>query len=318
MQVMLFRGWLASAEKNLFTFFPPRQPYCLVAIENGELLAFVVAKPFNRRSTCWSLTLPQFISEPKSCSIRYVRQSLLQSALKLGIKRAQSWTIRCPANDSEQLALARELGFQPLKLFKCWSISSKNDLEERQASKQVLPISHELEWQKINKVNAPLLWPLEQASESGHLRQILDRQWTDLLDQNQEGSGVLICKGKKPNIAIAGLISRPGNHGEKILELLRDIAWDQRITSATEIILRNLQKSSNEIIIETASEDEPINKIINEIGCETVGEKMLLGRSLWKRQLTNNLVPGTRSLESMLGSLQPQNPPLPSPCDTSI
>ena len=61
-----------------------------------------------------------------------------------------------------------------------------------------------LEWNSIDKLNAQKLWPLEQGSYSGHLRQIADRQWRDLIEQNRQESGILVSKKTDSSTAIAG------------------------------------------------------------------------------------------------------------------
>ena len=42
-------------------------------------------------------------------------------------------------------------------------------------------------------------------------------------------------------------------------------------------------------------------------------EKILLGRSIWKRKTNKTIIKGAKSIESMIEILQPQTPPLPSP-----
>ena len=63
----------------------------------------------------------------------------------------------------------------------------------------------------------------------------------------------------------------------------------------------------------TTSEDEPLNTLLEQLRWKRAGEELLLGRSLWRRQVSNKLLLGARPLQSMLGRLQPQQPPLPTP-----
>jgi len=313
LQTMLLRGWIARAEEHLPNLLPARHPCCLVAIEQNQLLALVVARPYNRRGSCWSVTMPELLATPGEYSLRRVRHDLLQSALQLGSNRAKSWVLRCPASDADQLALTRELGFQPLKLFQFWTapLAETQSPQTQHASPSDLP--GDLSWQQITHRTANLLWPLEQAGGSGHLRQIVDRQSIDLLDQSQDGTGVMLCHSGGFDKAIAGLVSRPESEQRPVLELLRDVGWDPRLTKALPIILSHAIKPSLQAKLLTASEDEPLNQLLDQLGWQPAGEEMLLGRSLWRRQMNSKLIPGTRPLESMLGRLRPQRPPLPTP-----
>ncbi|MDP6309491.1 MAG: hypothetical protein AB8A35_00180 [Prochlorococcus sp.] len=306
LESMLWRGWLATAEQQLPSLLPSRQPSCLVALEQKTLVGLVVIRPYNRRGTCWSVNLPELLTKPRHISQQCVGHDLLKCAIQNGNKRAQSWVLRCPANDADQLAITRELGFQPLKLFQCWTPPSLT-------AESTPELSIDLSWQKINRKTAVLLWPLEKAGASGHLRQIVDRQWIDLLDQNQTGSGVLLAQGGTTGTAIAALVSHPGSGSETVLELIRDVSWDPRLTEALAKVLADVISSSKKLRLITPSEDESLNNLLERFKWQRTEEELLLGRSLWRRQVSNKLLPGTRPLQSILGRLQPQRPPLPTP-----
>ncbi|MDP6851122.1 MAG: hypothetical protein QGH52_00385 [Prochlorococcaceae cyanobacterium ETNP1_MAG_8] len=306
LESMLWRGWLANAEQYLPSLLPARQPSCLVAFEQKKPVGFIVFRPYNRRGTCWSVSLPELLNEPQYFSTRCVRHDLLKIAIQNGSKRAQGWILRCPANDTDQLAITRELGFQPLKLFQGWNPPS-------QGTELTPNWPIDLSWHKLNRRTAALLWPLENAGGSSHLRQIVDRRWNDLLDQNQTGSGVLLTKGGATITAIAALVNHPGSGSKQVVELIRDLCWDPRLTAALPKVLAELTSNSKGLRLITASEDEPLNNLLEQLKWQRSNEELLLGRSLWRRQTSSQLIPGTRPLESMLGRLQPQQPPLPTP-----
>ncbi len=311
LQLMLVRGWLAQAESYLHSFLPPRNPICLVALEYSSPVAFAIVKSSNLRGSCWSISFPELISETKECSLTHIRQELIQSALKLGKKRAQSWLIRCSANDTNQIAISRELGFQPLKVLNCWKPKSTNGKLQKKKRKEVM-LSN-LEWQEVNNQNADSLWRLEQSYESSNLRQILDRQSRDLLQPKQPFNRVLISKNIESDIAVAGLISHKLNEDMLTIELIRDLAWDERLLTHLPNILNEIIKTSNQITLETAKEDNRLSELLIQMGWVNQNETILLGRSLWRRQENRKLISGTRPLDSMLGRLNPQQPPLPTP-----
>ena len=170
-----------------------------------------------------------------------------------------------------------------------------------------------LEWEKLTRNTAKLIWPVEKASYSSHLRQIVDRQWFDLLEEQNKFSGVLVNKKSTKSIAIAALISRLDSRNEPILELNRDVAWDYRLSKSIKFILNKLIFSSGNQVVETATEDTKLNCLLEEVGWKRDSEEILFGRSLLKRQTNKMFIKGTSNLENVLGRLQPQTPPLPTP-----
>ncbi len=311
LQSMLLRNWLSGVERALPGLFPTRQSVCLVGIESQKLIAYIVASPYNRRGSCWAIALPTILTSQTTCSTRELRQCLINNALEQGSDRVKSWVLRCPAIDSEQIAISRELGFQSFRVLQSWTQPLEASTSSTPQSSSLLPEG--LEWQPISRITAQLLWSLEKASCSSHLRQIIDRQWIDLLENDALGSGVLINKSVTEPTAIAGLISRKDSQNKPVLELVRGIAWDYRLVKALKVILNNLISVSERPKIETANEDDQLNQLLEQLGWQRNCEEVLFGRSLWRRQSNKQLIKGARQFEAILGQLQPQNPPLPTP-----
>jgi hypothetical protein len=59
-------------------------------------------------------------------------------------------------------------------------------------------------------------------------------------------------------------------------------------------------------------DDARLQSIVQRCGFHSQQTQLVLGRSLW-RKLGSRELSGIRPLESMLGRLQPQQPPLPTP-----
>ncbi len=311
LQLMLFRSWLSKLEKKISDLVPLRNPNCLLALENEKPIALLVIRPFNLRGTCWTLSFPELLLCPEEYSYTFIRQNLIAKVLESENLRTQSWLIKCKATEKDQLDIIRDFGFQPLKFFNCWSPPNLIQNHTREDSTEEW--YKDFEWQELNKVNAHHLLRLQQASESSHLRQLIDHQWRDLLLSNRDYSGVLIPKNKdKPN-AIAGLICRNWSEGQLTIELLRDLAWDERISIVLPGILNNLIRKGNNLILETSREDEYLTNFLSGLGWVHLDETILLGRSLWRRQDSKRILNRTKQLRSMLGPLNPQNPPLPYP-----
>ncbi len=73
-----------------------------------------------------------------------------------------------------------------------------------------------------------------------------------------------------------------------------------------------MQASKKNFYLETTSEDNKLNEILNIINWEIIEERVLLGRSVWKRQNRYKLKSiETELLTNLVGNLQ-QQPELPS------
>ena len=111
---------------------------------------------------------------------------------------------------------------------------------------------------------------------------------------------------------IAGLIRRPWGMDAPRLELLRGPAWDERVGAGLPAALSQLQNQRMCPSLLLAEDDHQLSAVLENQGWQQGALEMMLGRSIWKRVQQRNLG-GIRPLESMLGRLQPQQPPLPTP-----
>jgi hypothetical protein len=267
-------------------------------------VASVVARPFNRRGSCWILHLPELLGPVDDHSHRTIQQSLLQQALLSWTAQICSWVIRCPATDADAIALLRELGFQPLRPYQCWCPPGG---EVESTGSDQLPAG--LRWAALNRRTAQLLWPIEQGGSHSHLRQITDRHWLDLLDRNGPGCGVLMAG----DAVLAGCIRLPDAGEAGFLELMRDVAWDPRLDQALPHVLNGIIQRGRPRGLLTAFDDAPLSRILEAEGWTRGEEQLLLGRSMWRRQSPQRNLQLTRSLDQVLGRLRPQGTPLPTP-----
>ncbi len=311
LQNLLLRSWLAHAESKFPGILPRRQPFCLMALEDQKAIGILLLHPYNRRGTCWSIDFTKPFTEPTNCSLKDAQIALIQKAFDHGNESINSWVVRCGANDEKQLSILRELGFQPLKLLEYWSPTKDFIQTAKEDIGTSLP--RDLQWQRLSRENAPNLWSLEQSSLSSHLRQILDRQWKDVLNKNKSSCGVLLNSNPDSKTALLGLTSYPGIMNNEVVQLVRDIAWDHRLTNALPIILRKLPIQSEEFQLEISSDDQHIKEVLEALEWRRDNEKLLLGRSLWRRQSSPRVITKAKPLESMLGRLQPQQRQLPTP-----
>ena len=73
-----------------------------------------------------------------------------------------------------------------------------------------------------------------------------------------------------------------------------------------------MKTGKNKCYIETTSEDNKLNEILHKSNWETTEERVLLGRSVWKRKnVYKSKSIETELLNNLVGNLQ-QQPELPS------
>ncbi len=301
-QILLCKKWFSSLESSFTNLIPTRNSTCLVAVERYNIIAYILATPTNRRGTCWSISEPYFIGESISFSRYNLLQNLIRKVLYKSNINTQSFLISINTNDNQSLSVIRQSGFQPLRIIKYWN--RKEDFKHRKKE-----YKDDFIWEKLNEENSQQIWRLEQARESINFRSIFDRQWHDIYEKRNTLTGVI--KSNEDNI-IAGLIPSvcpPNNYS---LELIRGLAWDERLNQSIPNRINNMKTGKNKYYIETTSEDNKLNEILYKSNWEISEERVLLGRSVWKRQNGYKLKSiETELFSNLVGNLQ-QQPELPS------
>ena len=301
-QILLCRKWFSSLESSLTDLIPTRNSKCFVAVERNNIIAYILATPINRRGTCWSISEPYFIGESISFSRYNLLQNLLRKVLYENNINTQSFLISINTNDNQNLSVIRQSGFQPLRIIKYWNRKESNKYKKKE-------YKDDFPWEKLNEENSQHIWRLEQARESINFRSIFDRQWHDIYEKRNTLTGVI--KSKENNI-IAGLIPSVCPQYNYSVELIRGLAWDERLNKSIPQRINNMKAGQSKYYIETTSEDNRLNDILNKSNWAITEERVLLGRSVWKRQNGYKL----KSIEAelitnLVGNLQ-QQPELPS------
>ena len=304
LQASLIGDWLAQLEQRFPDLLPSRSPRCLVALDDQQPVSALVVRPYNRRGSCWSLERPQPLNPNSSHSAGRIERALLQQGLQLGRPHVCSWVARCPAADTHAVSQLRELGFQPLRPYQLWGPPATTT--SNSAGQNLVGA---LNWESINRRTAQLLWPIEQGGSFSHLRQITDRHWLDLLDRRGPGCGVLMADGA----VLAGLVRSQSSSHQRLLEVLRDVAWDDRLNDALPVVLDNLLQNAKPDGLITALDDQPLHAILQQQGWRQGEEQLLMGRNMWRRQTTPRQIGLSRPIEEMLGRLRPQQTPVPTP-----
>ena len=301
-QILLCKKWFSSLESSLTNIIPTRNSKCFVAIEENNIISYILATPINRRGSCWSISEPYFIGE----SISYSRYNLLQNLLRKVLYESnintQSFLISINTNDIQNLSIIRQSGFQPLRIIKYWNKNKNFKYNKNEYKDNFI-------WERLNEENSQQIWRFEQARESINFRSIFDRQWYDIYEKRNILTGII--KTKDNNI-IAGLIPSICPQYDNSLELIRDLAWDERLNQSIPQRINNIKLGKKKYYIESTSEDKKLNEILKDNNWEVKEERVLLGRSIWKRQNGHRLKSiETELLTNIVGNLQ-QQPELPS------
>ena len=301
-QILLCKKWFSSLESSFTNLIPTRNSTCLVAVERENIIAYILATPINRRGSCWSISEPFFIGKSISFSRYNLLQNLLRKVLYESNINTQSFLISINTNDNQNLSVIRQSGFQPLRIIKYWY--REDDIKYRKKE-----CKNNFIWEKLNEENSQQIWRLEQARESINFRSIFDRQWIDIYEKRNTLTGVILSK---ENNIIAGLIPSICPRYNYSLELIRGLAWDERLNISIPQKINNMKSGKNNFYIETTSEDNKLNEILKMCSWEIAEERVLLGRSVWKRQNGYKLKSiETELLTNLVGNLQ-QQPELPS------
>ena len=301
-QILLCKKWFSSLESSLTNLIPTRNSTCLVAVERYNIIAYILATPINRRGTCWCISEPYFIGESISFSRYNLLQNLLRKVLYESNINTQSFLISINTNDNQNLSVIRQSGFQPLRIINYWNKKEVNKYKNNITKDNYI-------WEKLNEENSQQIWRLEQARESINFRSIFDRQWYDIYEKRSTLTSVI--KSNQNNV-IAGLIPSICPQYNFSLELIRGLAWDERLDKAIPQRINNIKFGNKKCYIETTSEDNKLNEILNKSNWEITEERVLLGRSIWKRQNGYKLKSiETELLTNLVGNLQ-QQPELPS------
>ena len=312
LQSLLLQGWLGQVEALVPGLVNRRQPLTMVASENQSVLTLLVMRPHNRQGSCWRMDVQQ-LTAPKHISQGHLHRVLFKQALLQSQARSCSWVVRCSSNDAPQLSVLRELGFQPIRTLCRWRPTDPPEALPEPMSSKLTTRPEGINWVDLDRRTAPLLWPLDQASTTNLQRQIVDRHPLDLLDQAGAGSGVLLTSGASGEVVIAGLVRQQRSDNAQVLELLREPAWDARLHQALPWMLASAAAQNPEATFACNCEDTQLKAALHNQGWTRLDDELLLGRSLWRRQSNVRRLEATRPLEAMLGRLQPQQPPLPTP-----
>ena len=318
LQSLVQRAVLLEWPERLLTAVMRRQPLAaqvMVALQRESrsrqrALGLIASRRINRSGSCWQvvhLTATALASTARAPGVAAVTTALLRAALERD-REATSWIAFANPSDRDLLACLREQGFQPQRNEGLWRWPVPSTVG---AAGPALPPAYEL--RALNRRTAPLLWHLEQAACPAPLRQLLDRRPEDLLDQSQGRGWMLVDPTRNQAVvAVRWLADHPEGGAE--VELTLHPGWSHLLGPATELLLRRMAPSAGgPLWLHCLQEDQARQAWLHSLGAEAREERVLMARSIWRRQPWRPSQRAGRRLDAVLEQFQPRRRPLPSP-----
>ena len=341
---------LGLPERLLQSLLPhrPLAPQVLVAFapHSQDAVGLIVSRPLNRSCSCWQLQ--HLRTTPAAGPDRgQLGGLLLREAIARG-RGASSWIASAASVDTARLAMLREQGFQPLRTDRLWYLpppagpaldghkQDPGNPDERNRDKrnpdQCRPgswasaawsdpapgagagLATGLQLQVLNRRTAPLLWHLEQGACPAQLRQLLDRRIDDLLEQSQGRGWMLVDPGREQAVAAVRWSGEHAGGGHDV-EFTLQQGWEPVLGPAVVGLLGHAARALGGagLWLRCELRDQRLQGWLAELGAQERGERVLMARSVWRRQGQPASPVASQRLEAMLQSWQPRRRPLPTP-----
>ena len=106
---------------------------------------------------------------------------------------------------------------------------------------------------------------------------------------------------------------RRSSAGLPEVELTLHPGWQHLIGGPLEQLLLAATAGSGACLIRSDLLDGELNGWLHQLGLERLGEAVLLGRSVWRRQIPQTNDAMARRLEAVVAQWQPRRRPMPTP-----
>lgn len=309
LQPVLQRAVLLGLPERLIHALTARKaiaPVVLVAFSHQVPLGLIITKRLNRSGSCWQV---QHLRLASPAGQQDLAATLLKEAIHQA-KDAVSWIASASSLDGQRLALLREQGFQPLRTDQLWRWQSPGAGAASSGSP-----NPDLQLRPLNRRNGSLLWHLEQAACPAQLRQLLDRRVEDLLDQSRGKGWLWVDTSRGQAVAAVRWLAEHAGGGHDV-ELTVHPGWEHLIGEGCEQLLQLAQQgfgNGEALWLRCDVRDGARQKWLIAQGAQQRGERVLMARSVWRRHEQPANARVGRGLEAVLGQLQPQRRPLPTP-----
>ena len=317
LQPLLQRCLLEAVPQRLLQWLrlpalPPPQVLVAASQAGGSPQGLLLSRCLNRRGSCWSV---QHLRLATGAPARSTAMALLKAQISR-ITDASSWIVSVSSLDQERLGLLRELGFQPLRSERLWRWDQvplgHSPLQPTVSSLRASAVAtSELQLRPLQRRSAPLHWHLEQAACPPQFRQLLDRRVDDLLDDSRAG-WMLVDPGRRQAVAGIRLLVHSRDGGQEAAFSVHPL-WLSCLGPLVQTLLELArEKAGAAITLSVDCQDTTLNQWLEAAGAEALGERVLMVRSVWRRQIRHPVTTAGLRLGAVLEQWQPRRP-IPTP-----
>ncbi|WP_373539276.1 N-acetyltransferase family protein [Chamaesiphon sp.] len=300
----------------------------LVAECDKQVRGVISVSPFNRTRSTWYVewvSIDRQASTPEQVTGKNDIGSQLLRYCFEHIVEASTWVLEVDVNDSSNLALYRQNGFQPLAHLTYWEIAPEllQELAQREPDlPNLLP---------VRNTDAQLIYQLDTVSMPPLLRQVFDRQIHDFknnlvqsvvgkvkqwFQQSQSISNYVFETQRKAAIGYYRL-SLDRDRQTHQAELTVHPAYTWLYPELMAQLARSCQYLPCQSLQLVSADYQPEREeYFQQIGAVRVKHSLLMSRSVWhKLREAKHLSLENLQLAEMLQSLQPARQPLPNRID---
>ncbi|MDJ1182845.1 GNAT family N-acetyltransferase [Roseofilum casamattae] len=286
--------------------------------ETSPVVGAIQVSPFNRTRSTWRVDR---VAVMPQVSRQGIGSSLLRYCLQ-AIREARTWLLEVEVNQSDEIALYRHNGFQPLAQMTYWAIAPERlrTLAQREPDlPNLFPVSN---------ADASLLYQLDTVAMPPLVRQVFDRHMEDfktpLLEsvvgaiaqwwwKTEVVSGYVFETQRQAAIGYFQLtLSKQGDrphHAELTVHPAYTWLYPELMAQMARITQEFPEQPLHLASVDYQPERE---EYLERIGGSCIGHTLMMSRSVWHKLRESNLVSlEGLQLSDMLQGLQPAGKPIP-------
>lgn len=312
-QLRRIRRWYGMLK--LLSLFPNRFQHLFnaqVAERDGEVLGVIQTSPFNSARTTWRV---DHIAVSPTAQRQGVASQLLRHCME-AIQEARTWILEVNINNKGAMALYRQQGFQPLAQITYWSVppTCLTTLQDPDLP-NLMPVSNS---------DAYLIYQLDTAAMPPQVRQVYDRHVDDfkrslfdtVLDNlkqtvsNTERVQAFVLEPER-NAAIGYFnikLSRTGNQPH-VAQLTVHPAYTWLYPELLAQMAKLTRTCPPQSLYVASTDYQPEREeFLQKLGATAMERTLLMSRSVWHKVQEVRTGMDTLSIESMLRSLNVNQP----------
>lgn len=307
--LLKFLSWFPNPCQHLFNTH--------VAEQGGQVQGLIRVSPFNRTRSTWKVDR---VAVDPAANFSSIGSQLLRYCFET-IWEARTWVLEVNVNDTDDLALYRQNGFQPLAQITYWSVEPAllADLATSQADvPNLLPVSN---------ADAQLLYQLDTVSMPPQLRQVFDRHILDFktnvvraiidgfrqwVDGVEKVSGYVFEPQRKAAIGYFQIqLCRDGcqpHQAELTVHPAYTWLYPELLSQMAQLVQDFPPQSLRLASVDYQPEREAY---LEKLGAKPVEHTLLMSRSVWHKLRESKMAAEPLQWSEVLQSLQPSRKPVP-------